>query len=79
MQSTHDREAKRIKQWVEFLIVIFGLAAILALVYSDGWVLVPLAAIFAWELWNVHKDAMALDESRQAEQRYQAWRETQRI
>ena len=46
MQSTHDREAKRIKQWVEFLIVIFGLATILALVYSDGWVLVPLAAIF---------------------------------
>ena len=62
MQSAHDQEAKRIKQWVEFLIVIFGLATILALVYSDGWVLVPLAAIFAWELWNLHKDAMALDE-----------------
>jgi hypothetical protein len=76
--SELDHEAKRIKQWVEFLVVLFGTGTILALLYWDIVVLTAIATIFAWGMWTLHKDATVLDQARMAERRYRAWQDLQR-
>jgi hypothetical protein len=76
--SELDREAKRIRQWAEFLVVLFGTSAILALLYDNVPVLTASATIFAWGMWTLNKDAVALDQARVAERRYRDWREHQR-
>ncbi len=76
--SDLDREAKRIKQWAEFLVVLFGTTTVLALLYSDVLVLAAISMIFVWGMWTLHKDATVLDQAREAERRYRTWREVQR-
>ena len=76
--SDLDREAKRIKQWVEFLVVLFGTSTVLALLYADIVVMAAIATIFAWGMWTLHKDATALDQDRMGERRYRAWQDLQR-
>ena len=76
--SELDREAKRIKQWAEFLVVLFGTGTILALLYEHVAVLTAIATIFAWGMWTLHKDATVLDQARMAERRYRAWQDLQR-
>ena len=75
--SDLDREAKRIKQWAEFLAVLFGLSTILTLLFFDVWSLAPTVTVFAWGMWTLHKDAMALDRDRAAERRYRTWQNLQ--
>lgn len=75
--SDLDHEAKRIKQWAEFLVVLFCTSTVFALLYWNLPVLVAIATIFGWGMWTLHKDAMILDKAREAERRYQAWRDLQ--
>jgi hypothetical protein len=75
--SDLDHEAKRIKQWAEFLVVLFCTSTVFALLYWNLPVLVAIATIFGWGMWTLHKDAMLLDKAREAERRYQAWRDLQ--
>ena len=76
--SELDREAKRIKQWAEFLAVLFATGTVLALLYWDLVILSAVATIFAWGMWTLHKDATTLDQARMAERRYRAWKDLQR-
>lgn len=76
--SDLDREAKRIKQWAEFLVVLFCSTTALALLYWNLPVLAAIATIFVWGMWTLHKDATVLDQAREAERRYRAWQELQR-
>lgn len=76
--SELDCEAKRIKQWAEFLVVLFGTGTILSLLYGQVTVLMAIATIFAWGMWTLHKDAIALDQARTGERRYRAWQDLQR-
>ncbi len=76
--SDLDREAKRIRQWAEFLVVLFGTSTIVTLLYWDVWSLVPTVTVFVWGMWTLQKDAAALDQAREAKRRYRAWQEIQR-
>jgi len=77
-RSEFDHEAARIKQWAEFLVVLFCTSTVLALLYWNLVLLAAIATIFGWGMWTLHKDATALDDARDAERRYSAWREFQR-
>jgi hypothetical protein len=77
-RSDLDHEAARIKQWAEFLVVLFCTSTVLALLYWNLVVLAAIATIFAWGMWTLHKDAAVLDQARETERRYSAWREFQR-
>ena len=68
--SDLDREAKRIKQWAEFLAVLFGVSTILTLLFFGMWSLAPTVTVFAWGMWTLHKDAIVLDQARAVERRY---------
>jgi hypothetical protein len=76
--SDLEHEAKRIKQWAEFLVVLFSTSTVLALLYWNIVVLAAIATIFVWGMWTLHKDAIVLDQAREAERRYRAWQEVQR-
>jgi hypothetical protein len=77
-RSDFDHEAARIKQWAEFLVVLFCTSTVLALLYWNLVVLAAIATIFGWGMWTLHKDATVLDQAREAERRYRAWQEFQR-
>lgn len=68
--SDLDLEAKRIKQWAEFLAVLFCVSTVLTLLFWDVWSLAPTVTVVAWGMWTLHKDATALDRARAAERRY---------
>jgi len=76
-RSDLDHEAKRIKQWAEFLVVLFCTSTVFALLYWNLPVLAAIATIFVWGMWTLHKDAIVLDRAREAERRHQAWRDLQ--
>jgi hypothetical protein len=73
--SDLDHEAKRIKQWAEFLVVLFCTTTVFALLYWNLVVLAAIATIFVWGMWTLHQDAVLLDKARESERRYRAWRE----
>jgi hypothetical protein len=68
--SDLDLEAKRIKQWAEFLAVLFGVSTVLTLIFWDAWSLAPTVTVFSWGMWTLHKDATVLDQARAIERRY---------